>query len=415
MTDILKNFKLKVTRWLRYSLLPWLKRKQIWYNNTIGSTVGISIITSYGIILGAIGSIYSREIKLSTKLLVENIKLVILGNHFQTNFSGVETSLYFISGAIIFGVLYAHRQRYGDALLSDKIIRLTESLETMPPKHHLDAYKEIYNRSRETSDRFAVECRYFIERVYEDEIKENQVDNFSDNLEKTMRLLLDFSISVIKNHDNSNSHYYYGANIMMYQDVDQVDSDIKKVFVGDLTEDIYVGYLVLILEFSTNSDITNTQGGNLDDKLSRSIALPIPKVKKDKRFGKRNYVQGAPEAFLENALTQIYDTSKMAETASQYGNFQSSVIEEMREYFESNNEIKSIISIPLSTPSLEEPIGVLNFHRDHPIDKELNPPIEQLLMLMTPIVHQMVDCLMGYDEALWHLDRYESHLGQKGN
>ena len=128
--------------------------------------------------------------------------------------------------------------------------------------------------------------------------------------------------------------------------------------------------LLGVLDLQCDLSATIDSESEADSSLT-AFALPIPKEHKvDGSGGKPLFriLPGGPFAFVSREPDIYADTSELLDWCREYGDFTANVTEQIKSYFSSSEaeNVKSFISLPLISEEGQDPVGVLNIHRDKP-------------------------------------------------
>jgi hypothetical protein len=171
----------------------------------------------------------------------------------------------------------------------------------------------------------------------------------------------------------------YCANIMIYRKFDGIAPKVKEdlirraKFSDTSNGDGRTWSGVLELEPTLAVFLKGNDVGPQSERLPRFVLeIPLPENRKD--HGKSAVLPGAPEAFCLKEYTCVPDTYDMGDECRENRAFRPGVADEMDTYFRATgNDVRGFISIPVFRPGIlgespeDEPIAVVNLHRDAPI------------------------------------------------
>jgi hypothetical protein len=314
-----------------------------------------------GVFAGALGSLYTAEIKGSFPFVWQPVAL----SH--------EAALFWLSLVVFLFMFFstqwaqnraanraqkelvsAQRELIGK---SDQLVTQTEQLErlirTMPPEGFLAKFDELYKQSH------AIAVLAFSEGATKDDVEE------------AIRVILDCIVSLAHFFDGYPPNVRYSANIMLFVACAELKTDEREAlrqrlqFVPNDTDlSALRGVLDLQVALSTTTD---THDPVPDDQLV-PFALPVHKAPAKVVNGNRRFriLPGAPEAFEFSKLAGFHDIAMLESWCREKGDFPPTTIEDILAYFRTGpgQSIKSFCSVPLARWDHEEPVGVLNIHRD---------------------------------------------------
>jgi hypothetical protein len=300
-----------------------------------------------GVIAGVFGSLYTSEIKSSFPfywgqgpISWEAVAFWLLLLFFLFMFQGTQWAQNRITD----------RAQKELIQKSDQLERL---VRTMPPEGFLAKFDKLYQES------FATALLAFSDEAT------------LENVEEAIRIVLDCIVSLAHYFDGSPPNVRYSANIMLFRPCAKLGTAEREALRNRLqfaSEDIDLlalkGMLDLQLPLSTT---TATPNPFPDDQLV-PLALPVPKTPEKVVNGNSRFrvLPGAPEAFQFKKLAGFHDISMLERWCHEKGDFPPGTIEDILAYFRTGagQSIKSFCSVPLAHSDEEEPIGVLNIHRD---------------------------------------------------
>lgn len=298
-------------------------------------------------IAGVFGSLYTSEIKSSF--------LFFLG---QGPISWEATAFWLL--LFVFLLMFQSTQ-WAQNRITDRaqkeLIQKSDQLEglirTMPPEGFLAKFDKLYKHS------FATALLAFSDGAAREDVEE------------AIRIVLDCIVSLAHYFDGSPPNVRYSANIMLFRSCVNLEPEEREALRNRLqfaSEDTDLLALKGVLDLQLALSTTTATPEPLPDDQLAPFALPVPKtpekvVKGNNRF---QVLPGAPEAFQFKKLTGFHDLSMLERWCHEKGDFRPGTIEDILAYFRTGTgqSIKSFCSVPLAHSDEEEPIGVLNIHRD---------------------------------------------------
>lgn len=319
-------------------------------------------------VAGLFGSIYSTEIKGAFPFVWEGGKVVPQAAAFWTLLLAFSC----MYGAILWGQNRSAARQFAQArLLSTQAAELTEAVRTLPPKGFLGVFLSLYDKAFD---------------ITHEALKAPVANGNPNDIDVAVRVVLDALTTLALRFDDGDHgpNDVYAANIFMYRGIasltdgefQALKSRLKFADKG-LGREHYQGFLEIRKEFSTS---TVTQEPDIDPVVPE-IALAIPSelwVNVDMtRLSK--ILPGAPEALCGAGSKAFLDTATLADWCEKNGDFQPSVINELRQYFGpdgAGKDVKSFVSFAIptyqhcgcNTPAKDYngSIGVVNIHRNKP-------------------------------------------------
>lgn len=330
--------------------------KTLWrrLNAALGSPYTAAIATFVSFYAALLGSLYSTEIKQALPSLV-----------------GVgpwqDASGWFWFLAAVGVLLFLLNQRAGNKeriAAETRLLKRTHELEslltTLPPADFLSYFREAYSAC------FS---------AYKITDKSITNTNAALTLEQAIRYILYQSLTMLKRFESDNRETNYGASIMVYRSVQDVmqsgngDSFRKDLQFCPPETDFpkLKGCLELVLDLSVmlapKSEVRNIPDLVPDHRLKR-LVLPLPQEVKTRDEKLWRVLPGAPHAFCTNTIRGFLDTAQLESWCSDFADLPKEVVGQMRDYFRSTDgeHIQSFVSVPLTLPSEDVPIGILNLH-----------------------------------------------------
>lgn len=313
------------------------------------SPIYATFTTGLGVFLGLYGSIYTDEIRSSFPLATEfslDPPYVILphgpfGGH----------SVAFWIGLVVFSLLFFFRQRMSDR----QTFKLEELIRTSPPEDVLSLFAIVVTSCHDATLAALREEKKTVEQ-----------------LEKTIRIVLDSLLTLAQRFDNAPKYVLYGANIMLFRVTDK----LEKKEIDDLSARIEFsepevdlrklrGVLDVVPALSTRS---NSNSG--PDHTLPKFCLPVPKEEKSDDDQWR-VLPGAPKAFVTGSLDGYGDARTLHAWCREQKQFSTNICDRVEHYFNKRvtDVVRSFVSIPIGrrdrdTLIVQAPVGVLNIHRD---------------------------------------------------
>lgn len=171
----------------------------------------------------------------------------------------------------------------------------------------------------------------------------------------------------------------YSANVMVFVPNADAASLTVNFFPPELDREQLRGVLLLRQDLSATSESVEP------DALVSAIALPVPVAAE--RDGRWVALAGGPRAFLTGAVDGYVDTALFADECARRGDFQPSVLAQLRTYFVDGpgRAVRSFVSRRLEYGG--EAVGVVNLHANR--RDLLGPRLEKretFHALATPLV-----------------------------
>ena len=345
-----------------------------------------------GVLTGALGSLYTAEIKSSFPFVWWPVAFT----HEATLF----WLLLIVFLFMFFGTQWAQNRATNRAqqdlvgaqqrLISkaDQLVTKSDELEslirTMPPEDFLAKFDQLYKHS------FSSALVGFSE------------DARIEDIEKSIRIILDCIVTLAQYFDGNPQNIRYGANIMLFhscRDMNKVacyELRSRLMFTPDDTDlAALIGVLDLLAALSTT---TATADPSPDEQLV-PFALPVhrPAEKSVNGCSRYRILPGAPEAFQLRRLAGFRSVSEIETWCRDKGDFPPGTVADMISYFRTGagQNIKSFCSVPLEQSGSEQPIGVLNIHRDAE-DMLKQNGVLLFIPLTTPFRLLLVDLIRWY-------------------
>ena len=189
----------------------------------------------------------------------------------------------------------------------------------------------------------------------------------------------------------------YSANVMLFRQPASapLPSGCKLILrppEGDLAK--FQGLLVLRTDLTATSELPEGTETPKPDASAPHIALPVPT--EAKRNGRWAVLPGAPKAFLTEDVDGYSDTSTLARWCKDKGDFQPSVIDEVRTYFSDGDgaQIRSFVSRPLIDVAKNK-VGVLNIQSNRiGILGDMDERLPVFQAMLTPILLELTEVLV---------------------
>ena len=183
----------------------------------------------------------------------------------------------------------------------------------------------------------------------------------------------------------------YAANVMVFVPQPTAANLQLTFFPKEHDKAQLKGALLLRQDLSATSESAVGENVEIDTGVP-TIALPVPHDAE--RDGLWIALLGGPRAFLTGRVDGYVDTALFADECAKRGDFQPSVLTELRSYFGNGpgREIRSFVSRQLVYRG--DAIGVLNLHANR--RDLLGPRLEKretFHALATPLVHDLADAL----------------------
>lgn len=354
------------------------------------------VTTVLGVGTGLFGSLFSNEIKNAVPFNWENL----------TDFSPAEFSeaaLLFWCLLLLFSILFYFRH-FMTHKTQNRLIEQTEKIEnqgnflenlirTLPPEDFLYSFSEIYNL-----------CHKAAWKPFK--YKNSDLQEHINDIEHAIRTILDGVVALTAIFDGKPKSVIYAANIMIYKSI----SDLPPSEVDNISDKILfvekgfdVTHLAGVLRLRENLSTTTETEKPIPDAELRELYLPIPSPTLSES-GLCRYLPGAPAAFIKDEMSIYIDTHTLGSWCRKKGDFSPSLCDNLEAYFrsEKGKKIRSFVSLPLSNPRKDSPIGVLNIHRDKVGIMAEKKPSLHFLPLMQPYLSLIIDLtvILGecYDE-----------------
>jgi len=321
---------------------PWLRKP--WF---------AAVTTVIGVMAGALGSIYSTELKSSIQFISD---IVAPGKIFL--FWG----LLFVFGLFFGGVQWAHLR--ANARSHKELSTLVEDLMSIPPTGFLQAFADSYQLSEEAA------CETI-----------NDPNPTKEQTARTLRTVLTLiaTLALLYHQDSHGKNKpRYAANIMLFKELEELSHEEKEAVKGRLwlfeEEDFNTcfGALDLVKEFSTSTDSQNPEK---DGSLKKGFAFLVPHIDEpltDDKLRQSQVLPGAPWAFITQKVHSFVNPEQLIKFVAQMDfrpTTRDDFIQELNDYFNSveGQMVKSFISFPIPQPDFGKnarPLGILNIHRD---------------------------------------------------
>lgn len=343
------------------------------------------------------------------------IILTILIASFSAHFSTSGWSGYQATTCTIIGIIYTitfllyqyghnnERNEIDDNLeknvkaVENTVKNVEDLSKTMPPEAFLSHFAKTY------------ELCYVV-------FKKSTSTKEAEQLEKSIRLILNCIITLLDIFEKTNKGVRYAANIMLPnldykdnpEDIQRIDRDL---YFKDLHDDPtkYLGVLELNSKLSVESD---SQGSPPDSDLkNKNIILWIPHKLKTDCGEKYQALPCAPVSFLDRKTSRFRKTKDLGEWLKKNGNYKPTVIEEVIKSFQEVKNIESFMSIPIfekagpkcaaptdeaPAPTDEAPIAILNIHCNMDNMLQDDKQLTFFEYVMSPFFHILSDLLRSY-------------------
>ena len=346
--------------------MGWLSEdRKTFFENIFIQPWFAALTTVIGVTAGALGSIFSNELKASFPFkwaLIEPLKVFAFWG------------LLIAFGLLFFGVQWAHLRRTANAHkeLTRSTTNITQSTEsirnvvqellTLPPSGFLEQFKANFQDS-----------------IYISSLAINNQGLTKTEAALTVRTILDGVVSLAmlfhKDHQK-NQPSRYAANIMLFKPIKNMAASEKEhvkkhlmFWEEKLDLNMYFGVLNLQEELSTSTDSREPVP---DDSVGQ-FALVVPEIPIEKRTDKEHLkktdlLPGAPWTFITKQVSIFVNAEKLL-TVAKAGNFTPATINMIESYMKSpqGQRVRSFISIPIPSSDFDsksDPIGTLNIHRD---------------------------------------------------
>lgn len=361
------------------------------------------ITTIFGVIAGYLGSHYDKEV--SSALYpwfwtVEATEKLIFSS--EATFFWVFVLLF---GASFTGTFWAQARSSNRATAelqaatnqvsgkADSLNEKTEVLDglirqlyTLPPKGFLESYGNAIRMANEA----------FFDT--------QGADATEEDIALAIRVQLALILQLASGFDDDGEKSEYGCNLMAFlpsgliseANARKIDSRMKFVETG-VTVTRLKGALVLIQPLSVSSSALEGPDPKLSQFALPVLDLPLDAVTSEQG---KSILPGAPLAFARRAETAIESLDDWFERTAP---FSEKIRGELKRFFEDQKDVlQSFISIPLyAEPTAngedQEPIGVLNIHRNMP-NKLLAEKLELFAPLVTPIAILLGRLLSAYSQ-----------------
>lgn len=338
--------------------MAWLsENKKTFFENIFIHPLFAALTTVIGVTAGALGSIFSNELKAS-------IQWALLEPRKIWAFWGLLATF----GLFFGGVQWAHFRRnaksHKELTESTDSIRVGISdLHSLPPSGFLDQFKGNLQDS-----------------IYLSTQAINKQGLTKPEAALTIRTVLDGIVSLAmlfheKNEESQTSRY--AANIMLFKAVKDLSSEEKetvksrlKFWEDNLDLDKYYGVLDLHEGLSTSTD---SREPIPDDEIGPFV-LAVPNIPIDKRADKEylkkiDLLPGAPWTFITKQVSLFVNAEELLRVAKAR-NFTPGAIAMIENYMKSpqGQKVRSFISIPIPSSNFDpesDPIGTLNIHRNN--------------------------------------------------
>ena len=217
-------------------------------------------------------------------------------------------------------------------------------------------------------------------------------------LEKLIRLQLDFICNVVKAYDSEGSAVGFGCNVMRYVDAAGPGFAAQQASLQARTKCIETGVAISnlagVLDLQLPLSIHSTSSSQPDANLV-ALALPVPRNLANGTVDITKVLPGAPYAFAARKELVFGNLAELIDEAERNRGFSSTVVNELKEVFRAQqNSIQALICIPLYPPPVQPsvagmaPIGVLNIHRNTH-DQHTSGKFEHLSPLLAPLVENL--------------------------
>ena len=248
---------------------------------------------------------------------------------------------------------------------TDTLDGLVRQLHTLPPRGFLETYRDA------------------IPIAYEAFYDATESTATRSEVEEAIRAQLMCVLGLARAFDKEGDKARYGCNLMVFRnaadlsdsEAEAIDQRLKFVDQG-VTVKKLEGALDLLLPLSVSSDAS----GQPDARL-KAFALPIGS-RENGDHSLDGILPGAPLAWAKRAEAVIESPDDWLSKSSL---FSSQVQKEMEAFFsDRSHELQSFASIPLYCAlgnNVDNPIGVLNFHRNRP-----NPLLAEKMELFAPLL-----------------------------
>lgn len=274
-------------------------------------------------------------------------------------------------------LIFGYRQHTVDALRQryrEDIDRATGdiqlSLRTMPPVRFLEQFCVEYQG-------FANEVMVFLASS-----DSRDREKIVAHIRKALLLLTYF----VRLFDDGEDHIRYAANVMIPLDPSRDDFEEQEVqkrltLCEDETD---VKRLAFVLDMDTELSVVD--GSETRDDTLRPLALAVPKEPKT-ATGKWRMLFGAPMAFWEARFDLVPDVGGYIQELPATNDFTEGLQGKIIGFFESSDEVRSFLSMPLSLEEWPPPrvgaktprelaeeldqrrrqiVAIVNIHRDQP-------------------------------------------------
>lgn len=253
---------------------------------------------------------------------------------------------------------------------TDDLTSLIRQMHTLPPKGFLFRYGNI--------SRFANEVFFSVQTP------EATASDIAVAIRKSLRGALELATYFDSDGERAN----YGCNLMLYRPSEPLSADEAQTIANRMKfADRAVavknlkGVLDLVCPLSVSS--LNLEG---PDTTLMPLALPIPRpLGTGKATSDSSVLPGAPLAFISKAEALIESPADWNNRAKP---FSQGVQQELEDFLKSKGDtIQSFVAIPLYAETAtadEDPIGILNIHRNLP-NALLGEKLEFFAPLLVPI------------------------------
>ena len=304
----------------------------------------IGVTAVLGVVVGVIGSLFTNE-----------IKNTLFNPWWGKGTISWEATWFWILLLVFLGLFIS--TQWAQNRITDraqkKLIKKSDQLErlvrTMPPEDFLIQFDE------------------FCKTSYKALLIALSQEPTPEGAEKAIRVVLECIVSLAYIFDGQTKNAKYSANIMLFIKSSTMDNDKREEiktrlhFADGIDITTLDGVLDLIMPLST------TNGGGPDAELA-PFALPVPQNPDHEVDGEKKYtvLPGAPWAFAYRDAAGFPDLAEFEQWAKNQGDFSPGTISDMRGYFQTGKgrTINSFFSVALLQGDADEPVGVLNIHRD---------------------------------------------------
>lgn len=307
-----------------------------------------AITTGLGVFLGLYGSIYTEEIKKSFPLAVDYSSqppyVLLPDGPFSVH------SLAFWLGLMLFSLLFFFHQRAKDS----QTVKLEDLIRTLPPEDVLALFAVTITDCHDATLAVLTE--------------ENPT---TDQFDQTIRVVLNSLLTLAQRFDNAPRNVIYAANIMLFQSTANLDGESvsiirKRLRYSEPETDIRLlrGILDIVPALSTS-----TAAGSAVDTALPLFAMAVPQISKG-ADGHWRVLPGASKAFVTGSLDGYADARTLHKWCRDQQQFSMDVCNQLETYFaKETDSVRSFVSIPIGrrdrdTLVVEDPVGVLNIHRD---------------------------------------------------